>query len=160
MRSRGIRFALWYLCVTSAYVAIWILVAPKGFYDTFPTGPAHWVNRIPPYNEHLERDFGAAGLGLAVLAGIAAIWWTERKLVIATSLALLAASLPHLIYHLTTTEHYSTSDNILSLIGLVLPVLIAGALLMSQRGSRHMQPTVGSPPGAANSPISSNPSRS
>ena len=155
MRSRMTRFGLWYLCLTSAYVAIWILVAPKGFYNSFPTGPAHWVNGLPPYNEHLERDFGAAGLGLAVLAGVAAVWWTERRLVIATALAFLAASLPHLIYHLTTTSHYSTSDNVQSLVGLALPVLIAGALLLGQRGSRHMQPTVGSPPGAANSPTSS-----
>src|SRR3954452_24529912 len=155
MNPRFIRFGLWYLCLTSAYAAVWILVAPKGFYDTFPTGPAHWVNALPPYNEHLERDFGAAGLGLSVLAGVAAVWWTERRLVIATALAFLAASLPPLIYPLTTPSHYSTSDNVQSLVGLALPVLIAGALLLSQRGSRHMQPTVGSPPGAANSPTSS-----
>ena len=133
MNARLIRFGLWYLCLTSAYVAVWILIAPKGFYDTFPTGPAHWVNRIPPYNEHLERDFGAASLGLSVLAGVAAVWWTERKLVIATALAFLAASIPHLVYHLTTTDHYSTTDNIQSLVGLALPVLIAAALLMAAR---------------------------
>src|SRR3954471_8478911 len=111
-RRRLIRFGLWYLAVTSAYVAIWILVAPKNFYASFPTGPAHWVNGLPPYNEHLERDFGAAGLGLAVLAGVAAVWWTERGLLLAPALAFPPASLPHLIYHLTTTSHYSTSDNV------------------------------------------------
>src|SRR3954469_16126425 len=124
-RRRLIRFGLWYLAVTSAYVAIWILVAPKNFYANFPTGSAHWVNALPPYNEHLERDFGAAGLGLSVLAGVAAVWWTERRLVIATALAFLASSIPHLAYHLTTTEHYSTTNNIQSLVGLALPVLIA-----------------------------------
>jgi hypothetical protein len=133
VNSRFIRFGLWYLCLTSAYVAVWILVAPKGFYDTFPTGPAHWVNALPPYNEHLERDFGAAGLGLSVLAGVAAVWWTERRLVIATALAFLASSIPHLAYHLTTTEHYSTTNNIQSLAGLALPVLIAAGLLMAVR---------------------------
>src|SRR3954469_23480683 len=92
--SRVMRFGLWYLAVTSAYVAIWILIAPKGFYNTFPTGPGHWVNRLPPYNEHLERDFGAAGLGLSVLAGLAAVWWQERRLVLATGIAFLASSLP------------------------------------------------------------------
>jgi hypothetical protein len=129
--SRFIRFGLWYLCLTSAYVAVWILVAPKGFYDTFPTGSAHWVNALPPYNEHLERDFGAAGLGLSVLAGVAAVWWTERKLVIATALAFLAASIPHLAYHLTTTGHYSTGNNIASLLGLALPVVISAGLLLA-----------------------------
>jgi hypothetical protein len=136
VNSRFIRFGLWYLCVTSAYVAIWILIAPKGFYNTFPTGPSHWVNAIPPYNEHLERDFGAASLGLAVLAGVAAVWWTERKLVVATALAFLAASVPHLAYHLTTTGRYSTSDNIQSLIGLALPVVISAGLLLATRERR------------------------
>ena len=124
-RERAIRFALWYLAISSAYVAVWILVAPKGFYDTFPTGPRHWVNALPPYNEHLERDFGAAGLGLAVLAGLAAVWWRERRLVQATAIVFLVASIPHLVYHLTTTGHYSTSDNVQSLIGLSLPVLVS-----------------------------------
>jgi len=40
---------------------VWILLAPQGFYDTFPSGPAEWVSPLPPYNEHLLRDFGAAG---------------------------------------------------------------------------------------------------
>jgi hypothetical protein len=153
--ERVIRFGLWYLAITSAYVAVWILIAPKGFYDAFPTGPRHWVNAIPPYNEHLERDFGAAGLGLSVLAGLAAVWWRERRLVQATAIAFLAASIPHLAYHLTTTDRYSTSDNVQSLVGLALPVLISVALLVAtsgQRWSRHMQPTVGPPPGTVNSP--------
>src|SRR3954454_22261322 len=127
--SRMARFGLWYLAVTSAYVAVWILIAPKGFYDTFPTGPAHWVDVLPPYNEHLERDFGAAGLGLSVLAALAAVWWQERRLVQATAIAFLFASTPHLIYHLTTTANYSTSDNVQSLVGLALPVLVSAALL-------------------------------
>src|SRR4051795_4361548 len=134
--SSMMRFGLWYLAITSAYVAIWILVAPKGFFDTFPTGPGHWVNAIPPYNEHLERDFGAAGLGLSVLAGLAAVWWRERRLVQATAIAFLFASVPHLVYHLTTTDHYSTSDNIQSLVGLALPVVISAGLLLASRERR------------------------
>src|SRR3954447_18616771 len=106
MNPRFIRFGLWYLCLTSAYAAVWILLAPKGFYDSFPSGPAHWVSALPPYNEHLERDFGAAGLGLAALAAMAAVW-LDRRLVQATAVAFLVYSLPHLAYHLTTTDSYS-----------------------------------------------------
>jgi hypothetical protein len=131
-RRRAIQIALWYLAISSAYVAIWILVAPKGFYDSFPAGPGEWVSAIPPYNEHLERDFGAAGLGLAVLAVLAALWM-ERRLVQATAVVFIAASIPHLAYHLTTTEHYSTSDNVQSLIGLTLPVVISLGLLAAAR---------------------------
>ena len=135
-RSRLIRFGLWYLAVTTAYVAIWILIAPKDFYNNFPTGSGHWVDVLPPYNEHLERDFGAASLGLTVLAALAAIWWRERRLVQAAAIVFLVASLPHLIYHLTTTGHYSTSDNVQSLVGLALPAVISLGILWASREPR------------------------
>jgi hypothetical protein len=134
-RSRAIRAGLWSLAITTAYVAIWILVAPKGFYDSFPSGSSHWVSALPPYNEHLERDFGAASLGLTVLAGLAAVWM-ERRLVQATAWAFLAASIAHLAYHLTTTGHYSTADNVASLVGLALPVAVALGLLAGTRQPR------------------------
>src|SRR3954452_2368090 len=128
-RHRGwIRFGLIYLAVTIGVVSAWILIAPKGFYDTFPGGGSHWVSALPPYNEHLERDFGATGLGLAVLAALAA-FWMERRLVQAAAIALFVAGLPHLAYHATTTEHYSTGDNIGSLTGLALDVLLPLAIL-------------------------------
>ena len=128
-RHRGwIRFALIYLTVTIGFVAAWILLAPKGFYDTFPGGGSHWVSALPPYNEHLERDFGAAGLGLAVLAALAA-FWMEKRVVQVAGIALLVAGLPHLAYHATTTGHYSTGDNIASLTGLALDVLLPLAIL-------------------------------
>jgi hypothetical protein len=128
-RHRGlIRFALIYLAVTIGFVAAWILIAPRGFYNTFPGGGTHWVSALPPYNEHLERDFGATGLGLAVLAGLAA-WWMERRVVQAAAISLAVAGLPHFIYHLTTTGHYSTGDNVASLTGLALDVLLPLAIL-------------------------------
>jgi hypothetical protein len=123
-----IRFALLYLVVTIGWLAVWILVAPKGFYDTFPGGSAHWVSALPPYTEHLERDFGGAALGLAVIAGLAALWM-ERRVIQAAAIAVLVAGLPHLAYHLTTTGHYSTGDNVASLIGLALDVLVPLAIL-------------------------------
>ncbi len=137
-RHRGlIRAALIYLAVTIGFVAAWILIAPKGFYDTFPGGGSHWVSVLPPYNEHLERDFGATGLGLAVLAGLAAAWM-DRRLIQAAAITLLVAGLPHLAYHATTTEHYSTGDNLGSLTGLALNVLLPLALLYlaSERAQR------------------------
>jgi hypothetical protein len=128
-RHRGlIRFALLYLAVTIGWLAVWILIAPKGFYDNFPGGSTHWVSALPPYNEHLERDFGAAALGLTVLSALGALWM-ERRVIQAAALSLLAAGIPHLAYHLTTTEHYSTGDNIASLTGLALDVLLPLALL-------------------------------
>jgi hypothetical protein len=128
-KHRGlIRFGLIYLTVTIGVLAVWILIAPRGFYDNFPGGSTHWVSALPPYNEHLERDFGAAALGLAVLAVLAAIWM-ERRVVQAAAITLFVAGLPHLGYHMTTTEHYSTGDNVASITGLALNVLFPLALL-------------------------------
>jgi hypothetical protein len=128
-RHRGwIRFGLIYLAITIGVVAAWILIAPKAFYDNFPTGSTHWVSALPPYNEHLERDFGATGLGLAVLAALGALWM-EKRLVQAAAISLAVAGIPHLAYHATTTDRYSTGDNIASLFGLALDVLLPLAIL-------------------------------
>ncbi len=131
-RRRLVRVALGYLAVSSGYVAVWILLAPQGFYDTFPSGPAEWVSPLPPYNEHLLRDFGAAGLGLTLLAVLAAVWM-ERRLIQATAVAFLVSALPHLAYHMTTTERYSTADNVQSLVGLTLPAAVSLILLAAAR---------------------------
>ena len=131
-RALVARLLLVYLALQAGYVAIWILLAPRGFYDTFPTGPAEWVSPLPPFNEHLLRDFGAAGLGLAVLALLATLW-LDRRLVQATAIVFIVAALPHFAYHLTTTDRLSTADNLQSLTGLFLPVLAAGALLWLSR---------------------------
>ena len=149
-RHRGlIRAALVYLAVTTGWLAIWILIAPKGFYDSFPGGSTHWVSALPPYNEHLERDFGAAALGLTVLSSLAALWM-ERRLIQAAGLSLLAAGLPHFVYHLTTTGHYSTADNVGSLFGLTLDVLLPLALLylVSDGAQRLSRGTLRSEPRA------------
>jgi FtsH-binding integral membrane protein len=129
-----IRFALLFMTVSIGWLAVWILIAPKGFYDTFPGSGVHWVSALPPYNEHLERDFGAFALGLMVLSLLAA-YWMERRVVQAAAITLLVAGLPHLGYHLTTTGHYSTGDNIASITGLALYVIFPLALLylVSQR---------------------------
>jgi hypothetical protein len=140
-----IRIALIYLAITIGWLAIWILIAPRGFYDNFPGGSAHWVSALPPYNEHLERDFGAAALGLALLAALGA-YWMEKRVVQAAALTLLAAGTPHLIYHLTTTEHYSTGDNVASLIGLALDVVLPlGILYLASDGAQRMAPRPAEP---------------
>jgi hypothetical protein len=135
-----IRIALIYLTITIGLLAVWILIAPRGFYDNFPGGSVHWVSALPPYNEHLERDFGAAALGLSLLAGLAA-YWMDRRVIQAAGVCLLAAGLPHLAYHLTTTDHYSTGDNLGSLIGLALDVLLPlGILYLVSDGAQRVAP--------------------
>ena len=78
----------------AAYVALWILLAPRGFYDTFPTGPAEWVSPLPPFNEHLLRDYGAGGPGPGRARGCYAAVWLDRRLVQATAVVFIVAALP------------------------------------------------------------------
>ena len=135
-RHRGaIRFALIYTAIAMGSVAVYILLVPRTFYEDFP-GWAQWVSALPPYNEHLLRDFGSAGLGLAVLAGLAAAWM-DRRVVQAAAIALFVGNLPHTIYHFTTTENYSTSDNVASLGGLVLQCLLPLLVLYLASGARQ-----------------------
>jgi len=131
----AIRGALVYLVVTVGVVAAWILIAPKHFYDEFP-GWANWVSALPPYNEHLIRDFGSAGLGLAALAGFAAVWM-ERRLVQAAAVALFLGTLPHAIYHSTETGAMSTADNVVSLGGIYLQALLPLLVLYLASGERQ-----------------------
>jgi len=137
--TTAIRIGLGYLTVAIGLVAVSILVAPRTFYEDFPTGGWNWVSALPPYNEHLIRDFGAASLGLAILALLAAVW-LDRRVVQAAAVAIFAGSLPHAIYHSTTTEAYSTGSNIASLGALYLQVLLPLALLYLATGSRQRPP--------------------
>jgi hypothetical protein len=55
--------------------------------------------------------------------------------------AYLIGTIPHFVYHLTTTHHYSTSDNIWSLGGFVVEMLIAiGVLWLTVRVPRRREP--------------------
>ena len=134
-----IRVALGYLALAVGLVAVYILVAPRSFYDDFPAGAA-WVSALPPYNEHLLRDYGATGLGLALVAVAAAVWMQQR-LVQAAAIALFAGSLPHAIYHSTTTESLSTLDNLGTLGALYLQSLLALVVLYLASGARQAPPT-------------------
>jgi hypothetical protein len=65
--------------------------------------------------------------------GLFALVTLERRVVQAALVASLVAGLPHLIYHLTATGPLSTADNVLSLAGLAVPVVIPLLLLPRTR---------------------------
>ena len=125
---RLVRTGLVLIALTPLFVGAGTLFFPRAFYDDFPPGSRHWVDRLGAYNEHLLTDFGGALLGLAVVLLLAA-WWLERRLVVAALVGALVQSTAHFAYHLTTTDAYSTSDNVASLIGLIFSVVLSAALL-------------------------------
>jgi hypothetical protein len=112
MTPRTITKAALGISAISGFVtSLWILLAPRSFYDDFPGLGNPWISPDGPYNEHLLRDYGAGMLGLSVLA-VCAFVWLSRRLAIAAGLALLAASVPHLAYHLFHLDPYETGDQV------------------------------------------------
>jgi hypothetical protein len=129
------RLALGLVALAQLELAIWGLVAPHSFFEEFPGAGRHWVSALGDYNQHLIRDYAAAELGFAVLLLGATVWF-ERRLVLVAGTAFLAATVPHFVYHLTTTGSLSTADNVGSLGAFVLElVLVAAAMLVAARGA-------------------------
>ena len=131
MSPRGwARAGLLLVAAAQAEIAVWGLTAPHSFWASFPGGGHHWVAPVGPYDEHLVRDFAAMELGFAVLLVCAAIWF-ERRLVLVAGVAFVAATVPHLAYHLTTTDDLPTADNIASLGAFGLELAIVAAAMFA-----------------------------
>jgi hypothetical protein len=105
----------------------WALLAPHGWFGTFPGGGRHWVSALGAYDEHLVRDFGATLLGIGLLlifAGIA----LERLLVLAALGTNLVFSLPHFIFHIANKDQLATSDYVVNNVLLGVGVVLSAAL--------------------------------
>jgi hypothetical protein len=131
-QRRWLRGGIAVMAVTPALVGIWASVSPRGFYDDFPGAGHHWVSAVGPYDEHLVRDVGALYLGALVLLVLAWVW-LDRRLVQAALASYAVAALPHLIYHLTALDGFSTGDAVAEIGGLALNVVLPLALLTVTR---------------------------
>jgi hypothetical protein len=119
MRSpRSARLALGFLFLAALTIGLTAAALPRTFYDDFPF-LTHWVELLPPYNEHLVTDVGGLYLGFAVLFAWAA-WTLERTLVTAVSVAWLLAATIHLLFHAGHLDHFSTADAIAEIVSLAL----------------------------------------
>jgi hypothetical protein len=129
---RWLRGGLAVLAVTPAWVGIWATVAPRGFYDNFPGGGHHWVTAVGAYDEHLVRDVGALYLGSLVMLAFA-FAWLDRRLVQAALVSYAVAGVPHLAYHASSLDGFSTGDAVAEIAGLALNVVLPLALLPATR---------------------------
>jgi hypothetical protein len=119
MRSpTSARAALGFLFVSVLVIGLTAAVLPRTFYDDFPF-LAHWVELLPPYNEHLVTDVGGLYLGFAVLFAWAA-WTLDRILVRAVCVAWLLAATLHLIFHAGHLAGFGTADAIAEIATLAL----------------------------------------
>ena len=126
MRSRAIaRLALAFLSAATGLIGLTAAISPRTFYDDFPF-LAHWVDLLPPYNEHLVTDVGGLYLGFALLFAWAART-LERALVRPLCLAWLLTATLHLIFHARHLDGFSTADAVAELASLAL--LLAPPLL-------------------------------
>lgn len=101
------------------------VVAPRWFFDHGP-----WVSRLPPYNDHLMRDVGAATLGWVLMILVAAV--TLRPVLVRLAVAAnLLFTVPHFVFHATHLVGYPAADaaaqTVVLAVGIVLP-LVALAL--------------------------------
>jgi hypothetical protein len=119
MRSpQTARAALVLLFVPALTIGLTAALLPDVFYDDFPF-LAHWVDLLPPYNEHLVTDVGGLYLGFAVLFAWAA-WTLERTLVRAVCLAWLLTATLHLVFHIAHLDNFDTGDAIAQVLSLAL----------------------------------------
>jgi len=117
MRSPAVaRAALTILLLSAASIGLTATLAPHAFYDDFPF-LRHWVDLLPPYNEHLVTDVGGLYLGFALLFAWAA-WTLQATLVRAVCAAWLLTAAIHLVFHATHLDHFSTADAIAELASL------------------------------------------
>jgi Ca2+/Na+ antiporter len=131
--SASARVALGALFVSALVIGLIATVAPRTFYDDFPF-LAHWVELLPPYNEHLVTDVGGLYLGFAVLFAWAA-WTLERTLVRTVCVAWLLTAAIHLAFHLGHLAGFGTADAIAEIVTLALllvppPIAIWGTSLV------------------------------
>jgi hypothetical protein len=138
MRDRWIRVLLALEAVGIVSVAIWPLVSPRGFYDSFPGGGHHWIDINGPYNEHFIRDFGALNAALLVVL-VFAFWKLTPSLVQASGAALIVYGLPHVAYHLAHLDVYKSADKIPAVAPLGLQI-VGGVLLVWLATTRSGQP--------------------
>lgn len=122
MRSKtAARASLGFLFVAALAIRATAAALPRTFYDDFPF-VAHWVELLPPYNEHLVTDVGGLYLGFAVLFAWAA-WTLDQTLVRAVCVAWLLSGGIHLLYHAGHLSGFSTADAVAELSTLALLLL-------------------------------------
>jgi hypothetical protein len=124
-----LRTGLIILAVYHFVLGLWSLFLPRSFYDTFPAPGHAWVALLPPYNEHLLRDFGALNLALVVVLGTAAAV-AERRLTFTALAAAIVIEVPHMIFHTTHLQNFPPADAVIQTIALTVIMAIPVALLI------------------------------
>ncbi len=148
--TTAVRATLALLALSALAVGLTATVAPHGFFSGFPFF-ASWVDKLPPYNEHLTTDVGELQLAFAGLLGWAALR-PDRALVVPVSLAWGASQLLHLAFHVRHLDGFGAADAVaqtLSLAALAAaPLAVAWVSLRPNAGAPGAQRVAASRSGA------------
>jgi len=134
----GVRVAMALLAVSAAAVGLPATLAPRAFYDDFPF-VASWVDRLPPYNQHLVTDVGGFYLAFALLFAWAAVR-PARALVVPLSVAWSLAAAVHLLFHVTHLNGYPAADAVAQTAGLAFVLVLPLAVVALVRRDQHSSP--------------------
>ncbi|WP_202919063.1 hypothetical protein [Saccharothrix deserti] len=99
-----LRAGLVFLAVSQGLAGVVQLLLPRLFYDKVPTPDHPWVSVLPPYNEHLMRDVGAATLAYTFVLAVAAVT-VERRLVRTALIANLLFTVSTLLFIVHSVFH-------------------------------------------------------
>ena len=134
-RRLATRVALAYLAIGALPLALWATFSPRAWFDGFPGLGRHWVAVDGPYNHHLAGDVGALYLGLLTVT-VVALCSRSRLLARTTGAAWVVSALPHFLYHVAHRSVLGTGDQIASLGGLFLQVVLGAAVIVLAPPSR------------------------
>lgn len=132
------RLALILIFISALLIGLTATAFPRTFYDDFPF-LAHWVDLLPPYNEHLVTDVGGLYLGFALLFGWAA-WSLDPTLIRAVSIAWLLTATLHLLFHASHLEGFGTADAVGEIASLALLLVPPPLAIWASRRPEAPQP--------------------
>jgi hypothetical protein len=123
------------LGVLTATLGVWAGLAPESFYrdGPIPLTDTNWVRSLPPYNEHLVRDYGFVNLGLTVSFFVAAIKLTP-ELVRTSAAGLFVFGAPHTAFHSFNQDHMSAVDATAQTLTTFVLTLVLPAIVFSMAG--------------------------
>lgn len=127
-------------------IGLWAMVAPGGWFDSFPGPGPSLIAGEPPFNRHLVVDVGAGFFAVGTGVLLAAHWGTRR--VVQLSLAVFAAfTAPHVAYHLANPAPGLSGAADVANVVLLASGLGWAALLWwgSSRAPDEAPPTAGQP---------------
>jgi L-ascorbate metabolism protein UlaG (beta-lactamase superfamily) len=111
------------LAAAALSVGIPATFAPRGFYNHYPF-IGHWVDRLPPYNQHLVTDVGEFELAFGLL-----FLWSARSrhpaLLIPVCVVWALSQTAHAIYHATHLARFSPADAVGEMLGFIVLVALA-----------------------------------